>query len=111
LHIMVADAWEGKGLEHPEVRRLFTREALLSSDWYAARLAAKQQVDVRLWRRHVEYLQRFRKKPSYAEEALRLDIPARLELARAALKDVESPEYLTRLEGTLGVEPIEPFMP
>ncbi|MGH7967486.1 MAG: hypothetical protein ACREIC_02040, partial [Limisphaerales bacterium] len=107
LHIMAEDSWQGKGLEHPEVRRLFTREALLSSDWYAARLSAKQRVDVALWRRHVGYLERFRKKPSYAEEVSRLGIPARLASARAALQKAESPEYLQNLVGTLGAEPLE----
>ena len=27
LHIMLHDEWEGKGLDHPEVRKLFTRES------------------------------------------------------------------------------------
>jgi hypothetical protein len=110
LHIMVDDSWEGKGLEHPAVRELFTREALLASDWYAARLAAKQRVDAALWRRHVEYLGRFRKKPSYAEEVARLGIAKRVEYARTALKQAESPEYIARLSGTLGAEPIEQFV-
>ncbi|HEV2208412.1 MAG TPA: hypothetical protein VG167_06520 [Verrucomicrobiae bacterium] len=107
LHIMAEDSWQGKGLEHPDVRRLFTREALLSSDWYAARLSAKQRVDVALWRKHVAYLERFRKKPSYAEEVSRLGIPARLASARAALQQAETPEYLQNLVGTLGAEPLE----
>jgi phosphoenolpyruvate carboxykinase (diphosphate) len=111
LHIMADDAWEGKTLAHSEVRELFTREALVSSDWYAARLAAKQRVDVRLWRRHCEYLEKFRKKPSYAEEAARLGIPGRAEFARSALKQAEAPEYLAQLAGTLGAEPIEQFVP
>ena len=37
LHIMLHDEWEGKGLDHPDVRKLFTRENLLASAWYAAR--------------------------------------------------------------------------
>ena len=39
LHIMLHDEWESKGLDHPDVRKLFTRDNLLASDWYAARLA------------------------------------------------------------------------
>ena len=74
LHIMLNDEWEGKGLEHPEVRKLFTREYLLASDWYAARLAAKQKIDRQLWRRHVEYLDKFLKRASHADEAARLGI-------------------------------------
>jgi 3-mercaptopyruvate sulfurtransferase SseA len=86
------------------------RDALLASDWYAARLKAKQQVDQALWSRHVDYLQRFLKKASHADEAVRLGIRDRLAPARAAAKRVESPEYLDELRGTLGVEPIERYM-
>ena len=37
LHIMAHGQYEGKGVEDPAVRRLFTREYLLESDWYAER--------------------------------------------------------------------------
>jgi hypothetical protein len=107
---MLKDSWEGRGLDQPEVRALFTREAMLSSDWYAARLQAKQRVDAALWRRHLEYLNRFLKKPGYAEEAVRLGIATRLEHARKALEQAESADYAASLVGTLGAEPIEKFV-
>jgi hypothetical protein len=107
LHLMLHDQWEAKGLGHPEVRKLFTRRDLLASDWYAARLAAKQRIDRQLWRRHVDYLDRFMKQTSYADEAARLGIAGRLTRARAALKRAEAPAYLEELRGTLGAEPIE----
>jgi hypothetical protein len=66
---MARDQWEGRGLDHPDVRGMFTRDYLLASDWYAARLAAKQQVDRALWRRHVEYLNLFLRKTSHADVA------------------------------------------
>ena len=43
------DQYEGRGLDHPEIRALFTREHLLASDWYKARLAAKQTIDIAAW--------------------------------------------------------------
>jgi len=106
LHIMVAGSFNGQGLQHAEIRRLFTREHLLSSDWYAARLGAKQEVDTRLWRRHVGYLDRFLKRASHAAEAARLNIPHRLARARKTLEEVESPAYPQSLFGTLGVQPL-----
>jgi hypothetical protein len=111
LHLMLHDEWEGKGLGHPEVRKLFTREAVLASDWYAARLAAKQRIDRQLWRRHVEYLDRFMKKGSHADEAARLSIAERLADARAALERAEGAVYLEELRGSLGAEPIENYLP
>jgi hypothetical protein len=109
LHIMRNETWEGKGLEHPDVRRLFTRDYLLASDWYAARLKARQGVESRLWQRHIRYLERFLSKPNYTEEAIRLGIGDRLARARQEFARAESPALLTRLAGTLGAEPIEKF--
>ena len=107
LHIMLYDQFEGLSLEDPQIRQLFTREHLLASDGYAARLRAKQDLDSRLWRRHLTYLEKFLKKKSHAEEADRLNISARLESARTTLHEVESPAYLERLSGTLGVQPLQ----
>ena len=110
LHIMLNDEWEGKGLEHPDVRKLFTRENLLASPWYAARLAAKQKIDRALWKRHVECLNQFLRRPNYADMADQLHIAERLTAARKALEAVESPEYLKKLAGTIGAEPIENYV-
>jgi hypothetical protein len=110
LSIMVEGEWEGKDLAHVEVRALFTREKLLASDWYAARLAAKQKVDSRLWRRHVDYLERFSRVASHADEAARLDIAGRLTSARTALRQIETPAHLEKLRGGLGAEPIETYL-
>ena len=110
LHIMLNDQWEGKGLEDPAVRGLFTRDYLLGSDWNAARLRARQTVDRNLWRRHVDYLDRFLKRPGHADEAARLGIADRLTLARQMLQEVEAPAYLEKLSGTIGTEPIEAYV-
>lgn len=109
LHIMRHGQWEGKELDHPEVRHLFTRGDLLASKWYAARLEAKQKADRQLWRRHVDYLDRFLKRASHADEAVRLNIAHRLARARRMLERVESPAYLGELGGTLGAEPIDHY--
>jgi len=110
LHIMLHDQWEGKGLENPEFRKLFTRESMLASGWYAARLAAKQKVDRKLWRRNIDYLDKFLKLTSHSDEAKRLGIADRLAQARKTLVEVDSPKYLEFLQGTLGAEPIEAYL-
>jgi hypothetical protein len=106
LHIMLHDQFEGKGLDDAGFRRLFTRESLLASDWYSARLKAKQSVDRALWKRHVEYLNDFLRKPSHADVAESMNIADRLTAARKTLTAVESPDYLKQLAGTIGAEPI-----
>ncbi|MGA2246420.1 MAG: hypothetical protein ABSH48_15605 [Verrucomicrobiota bacterium] len=107
LHIMLNDQFEGRGLGDPEIRSLFTRENLLASEWYAARLAAKQAIDRALWKRHVAYLNAFLRRPSHVDVAEKMDIADRLTRARKTLEEAESPEYLKKLAGTLGAEPIE----
>jgi hypothetical protein len=105
LHIMRDDHYEGKTLDHQDIRALFTRESVLASDWYRARLAAKQRVDERLWQRHVDYLEKFLLNPSYAGVAERMGIAQRLEDARAKLAEVQSPGYADSLAGMTGAEP------
>ena len=97
---------DGHGLDSPEVRSLFTREHLLSSRWYAARLEAKQQGDIKLWKRHVATLESFIATPANADLVAKLGLSRRLAAARDELNRVTRPEYLSSLVGTLGVQPL-----
>lgn len=106
LHIMAHGHYEGKDLSSPEVRALFTRDALLRSDWYKARLLMKQEREVALWTRHVAYLQQFLARPGYEGEAARLGIADRLDGARVELERVAGAAYLTELFGGTGADPI-----
>lgn len=101
LHIMAYGDWEGKSITDPEVRRMFTREYLLASDWYQERLRVKQERDTALWRGHVTALELAATMPG----ASGLDVNARLAQARAELSRVQSDEYRTELVGTIGADP------
>jgi selenocysteine lyase/cysteine desulfurase len=102
------DHYEGKTLGDPEIRALFTRESVLASDWYRARLAAKQRIDARLWEGHVAYLENFLRNTSYAAVAERMGVAQRLDDARAKLAGVNSAGYVESLVGTTGAEPAVP---
>jgi hypothetical protein len=106
LHIMAHGQFEGKGLNSPEIRALFTRENLLVSPWYKERLDAKQKIETNLWKRHITYLEAYLDRPSYTDTVERLDLQSRLVHAREKLKTVESPAYREKLDGTLGVQPL-----
>lgn len=108
LHIMRDDHYEGKTLDDPKIRALFARESVLSSDWYRARLEAKQAVEERLWRRHVTYLENFLRNTNYADEARRLGIKDRLLRARENLVRVRDAGCVESLMGTIGAEPSVP---
>jgi phosphoenolpyruvate carboxykinase (diphosphate) len=90
LHIMAHGHYEGKGIDDPSIRALFTREGLLASDWYKERLAVKQERDIALWQRHVAALETAGKHVANAH---------------AELMRVSSPEYLAELRGTIGADP------
>ena len=102
LEIMAHGHSEGKDLNHPEFRALFTRENMLAGDWYGERLAAKQAIDIRLWNQNVRRLEELLKDLSYAGEAKRLGVGERLEMARSQLKRVQAPDYLEFLRGSTG---------
>jgi hypothetical protein len=105
LHVMRDGTWQGKGPADPEFRALFDPETVRSSDWYQARLAAKQTVDKALWQRHTDYLEKFLKRTTYAREAGRLGIAERLATAHKERARVSSSTYIKELQGTLGAEP------
>lgn len=107
LTIMAKGEWEGKDLDHPEVRSMFTRDALLGSDWYQDRLKRRQKVEVDLWQRHVSYLEEFMARPHYQEVARSMDAEARLREARATLSESASPQRIEELTGTLGTDTFE----
>jgi phosphoenolpyruvate carboxykinase (diphosphate) len=106
LHIMAHGNYKGKGADAPEVRALFTREHLLASDWYAARLKSKQQADIALWTRHVQTLDKFTADAANANVVKNLGLTHRLTAARAELARVSAPAYLDSLRGTLGRQPL-----
>ena len=106
LHIMVKGNYEGKTLQDPEIRELFTRKTMLNSDWYKARLVSQQESDKKAWAKHVAYLDAFMNKPSHAGVATRLDIKSRLAGAKQQLEKVSAEEYIDSLIGTIGRQPI-----
>jgi len=105
LHIMAHGQYEGKDLKHPEIRAMFTRESMIASDWYQARLDAKVAVDQALWERHIDYLESFLAKPNYQSELRRLRIQERLNTAKAMRDHVRSAEYRKSLVGMIGTDP------
>jgi hypothetical protein len=106
LHIMVHGQYEGRGIDDPEIRSMFTQESMLASDWYRERLETKQQRDIALWKRHVASLEEFASSEASNGAVKRLSIKSRLEAARQELTRVSSSEYLTELNGMLGADPM-----
>jgi hypothetical protein len=105
LHVMRDGHYEGKDINDPALRALFTREALWESEWYAQRLQTQQTLDVRLWKRHIGYLREFLNKPNPLSSALRQHVTTRLHQAQTQCEQAERPDYVETLRGFIGADP------
>ncbi|MGQ8336560.1 hypothetical protein ACUNWD_08425 [Sunxiuqinia sp. A32] len=104
IHIMVDGKYKGMDRNHPDVRQMFTRDAVLNSEWYKQRLVEKQNRDINQWTKNVEYIEDVISRTTFAETSIRLNLPERLVKAKAKLKEVSSPEYIEFLSGTIGAD-------
>ena len=106
IHIMANGEFEGLKISDEQLRNMFTRNYLLSSDWYHERLVIKQERDVALWQRHVEYLEANKSRPGREDVVQRLDLEKRQRYAKAQLIAAQSDQYVNSLVGTLGADPM-----
>lgn len=105
LHYMANGSYEGLDIRDAKFRQMFTREAVISSDWYKERLKVKQDRDITLWRRHIASLETFRSTLTASRQACPFDPETRLKGAREQLNRVSNPNYLQELVGTIGADP------
>lgn len=106
LHIMAFGHYLGKDLSHPELRQQFEREYVINSEWYKKRLKLKQQKDIDLLKKQIEYLIDFINQPSNGQLVEEMQIKTRLKKAQANLKYIQSARYLKELLGTIGADPL-----
>jgi phosphoenolpyruvate carboxykinase (diphosphate) len=102
LHIMAYGVYEGLDENHPDLLHMFTREALLASDWYRDRLLAKREIDIALWTRHVTALNEL---CSGRAPVTQIDSQALLAAASEQLARATNDGYLSELVGTIGADP------
>ena len=101
LHIMACGDWQGKGVDDPEIRAMFTRDCLLASDCYQERLRTKQRLDHALWSRHIAELER----TCCRSDSFQSEINSRLAFSKGQIARVAAPEYFSELTGTIGADP------
>jgi hypothetical protein len=104
LHIMAYGDYNGKSIEDPEIRKMFTLEHMLASDWYKERLTNKQVNDATLWEKHLDYLNDYIAKWPNLEAEVKQKINANIELAEKKIQEFKSVEYLRSLEGYIGLD-------
>ncbi len=106
LHIMAYGNYEGKLIEDPEIRNMFTIESLLESEWYNDRLLNKQLNDIALAQKSIKYLN------SYLDSSINLldedvkEIREKIRIVQERLKYYKSSACLKNLEGYIGLDAI-----
>lgn len=96
---------DGHYLEAPEVRRLFDRDVVLASSWYAERLDSKRASDIARAERGVAAIADFVGKAANAEAIDRLDLHTELAATQRLVEIYSSDAYRTSLVGQLGRQP------
>ncbi|MDG2220929.1 MAG: hypothetical protein P8L85_06100, partial [Rubripirellula sp.] len=107
LSLMAFGEHEGRTAKDPELRKMFTRDALLNSDWYRRRLVTKKHRDIEHWTDMVDRLSQFVESED-EEQVKEMDIQGRLEYAQSQLAKVKADDYEQSLVGTLGADPMQP---
>lgn len=85
---------------------MFTREAVLASEWYSRRLDAKQGAAAARADAGLAAIEKFVTTPGNEEPTARLGMPARVEVARAEAQRLASQEFREQLVGTAGSTPL-----
>jgi len=104
LRIMAEGNYEGKTIDDPAIREMFTLDYLLNSDWYKERLVIKQQRDAALWQMNHDYVEQKMDEINESVTDLWAELQDQLENADQMREWVNSDSYLERLQGTLGAD-------
>lgn len=104
LNIMAEGLHEGKTIDDPSIREMFTLDYLLASDWYKERLVIKQQRDAALWQMNRNYIEHKMDDSNESDTRQWAELQDQMENAEQMLEWVNSDSYLERLEGTLGAD-------
>ncbi len=97
---------EGWSLASPEFRAQFTRDSVLASDWYAARLDAKHAAARARAQAGLAAIEKFVATPGNDEPVARLGMPDRVEAAQAEVARLAGSEFRAGLVGTVGRTPL-----
>jgi phosphoenolpyruvate carboxykinase (diphosphate) len=106
LYVMAHGHYKNMEISDAELRKMFTREYVLSSEWYQERLLLKQQQDIRHWQAQMDYISAFKAVKVNESLLAELHIAGKLSYAERELNKVKSDAYLQSLTGTIGLDPI-----
>ncbi len=107
LNIMAYGHYEGKSLDDPAIRKMFTREYVLNSREYKERLLAQQQHEIKLCEKQIKYAEEMLSKYPKIEATIRKEIENGLQHLRDREKIIKTDDYLNSLTGGIGKTPLK----
>jgi hypothetical protein len=106
LSVMAYGNYGGKSIQDPEVRRLFDREYVLASDWYRARLEHYREHEIAYIESSISYLRRFLAERAEPKSLTERRVQAELSNSHGRLEELMTPNYLERIWGSIGLDPL-----
>jgi hypothetical protein len=104
LEIMASEEIDDSRLRDPAFRDLFKPDAILSSDWYQARIDSRIGYMKGFWDGSINYLEKFLEAKANAEAAQYMHIKEKIAFCKDARGDLDEPDYRRTLIGSLGRE-------
>jgi len=106
LSVMAHGDYEGKSLQDPEVRALFNRDYVLASDWYKARIDHYREHEIAYIESSISYLRKFLAERAEPKSLTERRVQAELSSAHGRLEQLLAPNYIERIWGTIGLDPL-----
>ncbi len=106
LYVMATGCFEGKSIHEPSVRALFTKDYVLSSPWYRDRLERYRNREIGHLEASVAYIRSYLAERAEGGSAVSVEARARFKRAEARLEALMDANYLERIKGTIGLDPL-----
>ncbi len=106
LNIMAYGHYEGKTIKDAEVRSLFTRDAVINSEWYKERLKNRQKIELNQVQKSMEYMNAFLGNTLFANHVYIGTVRKNVRNLEKRLQRLADPLYWNELNGTIGADSI-----
>lgn len=107
LNIMAYGKYENLTLTSPELRKMFTYEYLVDSDWYKGRILTKQQSDIALYAGHIRYVEKIIRDDQNLTPEMYENLISSLNSLKGNYEYICSYDYVKYLNGTIGKDHIK----
>jgi len=106
LSVMATGSYEGRSVHDAEVRRLFDRDYVVSSDWYKERLESYRGQEIAYIEKSIAYIRGYLAEKAEPKSLSARRAQAELGRAKDRLEQLMAQDYLGIVEGAIGKDPL-----